>query len=155
MGAKLSAGQNHNRNRRYPFRRLKQIKIERRQIPDGRKTTKIIVFGFHFAVREIQRAADYHDNAGRNRKTLRQQPARGNRIGRDKYISGEIDHQVERIALTSAAKASARRMRGPSARQTPSTTSARPRQRNIAAQCPPVARIIASNASAAPVAVNM
>ena len=44
------------------------------------------------------------------------------------------------------------RASGPS---TPSTTSARPRQKNIAAQCPPVAKISASNASAAPQAVKM
>src|SRR6266487_1381032 len=49
---------------------LEQEKIERRRVPERRKTAKEVVRGLHLPVGEIERARDDDDDARRHRQRL-------------------------------------------------------------------------------------
>src|SRR5262245_35426461 len=95
---KTQSGKNQDCHGGRPLRRLEQVQIKCRKLPDCGKAPKIIVPRFHLAVGEIKSAAYDHDDAGRNRKKLRQQPACSDGIGWNKDISREIHDQIKGVA---------------------------------------------------------
>ena len=78
--------------------RLEQEQIERRDIPQRRKAAEIAVRRLHPPVGEIERAGHRDDEAERQRRGWRQQPAGGDGIGRHEHVGRKIDDEIEQFA---------------------------------------------------------